>query len=138
MATITKGSITNRTTKAKLTFQNNPTVLQQGRTVKFNDLQTPIGNYPVVQYSGGQSTSFTLEVFVADLHTTTYINTAKSFFDRAMPAISRSVFTPPILLVSFGFFVRNCYLEDYQMNVTEFHTSLRPKHATFTLKLKVV
>lgn len=138
--TKTKCYFINNSTNKKLTCQFNPTTVPYEREVSFNDVSSPCMSYPLIQYSGGRSREFTVEVFMYDKPYSGKIDAARKFFEDLMPPeYNKSGFKkPPTVTFAYGYFVKVCVLTKLGVNDELLNENGKPVITRFTLSLKQV
>lgn len=63
---VKKGYIKDNDTGTVMSFLFNPETHQEGRTVNYSEMSVPGGNYPYLQYTGGNSTEFSVSLYLWD------------------------------------------------------------------------
>lgn len=130
--------------KAKLgglEFLYNPTSFHDSHTVTYNDLKTAGISYPIMTYGGGERRNITFEVYLNDKVkpgiTKKFIEHLQSYLPPARKEGYQFVSPKPITF-AFGWFVKDCYLTNLEIDYTAFSPDLQPIEATVQITLAVI
>ena len=136
----TRSYIINTETGEKMMFQFNPTNLPYSRSVRYTDITSPGMSYPLTQYAGGDARSFSVELFYFDKPYSGKINNARLFLESLMPPEynDSDYVKPPVITFAWGYFVKNCVLQQLQVDDQELNSDGNPVHTKFTLTLRQV
>lgn len=135
----TKGYIKNLTTGKVMSFQYNPESFEYSRGATYAEIIAPGMSYPDTQYVHGNARTFPIELFVFDKPSTGVVNSYKSFFEEFLPPESNIEYNkPPMMLFTYGDFIRKCVLEDLTIKMEEYDRWGRPTNARFSLSLRQV
>lgn len=139
---VKKAYIQNKWTGQILTFQYNPPEFEDSHMVNYAPLTSPGMSYPMFQYVGGEVRRVTFELFLdaREDPTRSLVKKHIAFLHDFIPrANSGKAFTPPAIMVfAFGWFVKNCLLEDMKIRYEMFDEELNPIRATVQLTLAVI
>lgn len=132
--------IINNDTGEKLMFQFNPTSVPYGRSAQYTDINSPGMSYPLTQYAGGDSRSFSVELFYFDKPSSGKIERARRFIEELLPPEynTEDFVKPPTFIFAFGYFVKTCVLQKFDVNDEELDENGNPTITRFTLTLKQV
>jgi hypothetical protein len=136
----TKGWIKNNVTGKKKSFQFNPTEFQYSRGVTYTDISAPGMCYPDTQFVKGNARSFPIELFLYDKPCTGFIEEFMLFIGAFLTpeANVQNYSKPPSMTFCFGYFIRQCVLENLDIRVEEFDEDGEAVQARFTLQLRQV
>lgn len=137
---VNRGFIYNMETKVKTEFQYNPETLQYSRGVSYNDISAPGIPYPLTQFGQGNIRSFNVELFFYDKPYTQLINQKMIEIGKFLTPETnvKGYKRPPIMMFVFGYFIRQCVLENLDILIEEFDYDGNPTMARFTLQLRQV
>lgn len=140
MSHVTKGWIKNNSTGKKMSFQYNPTTLGYSRGVTYTDISAPGMPYPNTQFVKGNVRSFPVTLFFYDNPNTGVIKRYMSFLGGFLtPETNVAGYTkPPEMTFCYGYFIRRCVLEDFNISIERMDEDGEPIQATFTLQLRQV
>ena len=140
MSHVTKGWIKNNTTGKKMSFQYNPTNFSYSRGVTYTDISAPGMAYPNTQFVKGNVRSFPITLFFYDNPNTGVIKKYMNFIGGFLtPETNSSKYTkPPEMTFCYGYFIRRCVLEDFNITIDRIDEDGEPIQATFTLQLRQV
>lgn len=135
-----KGYIKNLDTGVVMKFQYNPETFGYSRGATYSEIVAPGMPYPTIQFVHGNSRSFPIELFLFDKPSTGVIDKQKTFFEGLLPSEnSNSTYAkPPIALFAYGNFIKECVLEDFNVNIEEYDSWGNPTMARFNLTLRQV
>ena len=138
----THGFIQAEDTGKLVYFQINPEKLQYSRGINYVDNSSPGMSYPKVQFVGGKSREFQVELFMYDrqLEPCGIIKDFMSWLGEFLtPEVNLDWYTKPrTMLFCYGYFIRKCVLTDLDIEITDMDEAGTPTMATFTLTLKQV
>jgi hypothetical protein len=137
---IKKGWIKNNKTKVLRNFPFNPTSLAHSRGATYVEFSSPGLSYPIIQYTGGGSRKFPVEIFIYDKPYTKMYETWRKFLYEFLPPENNNLgySRPPTMLFCLGNFVKTCVLEELQESEEEFTEKGDVMVGTFTLTLRQV
>lgn len=140
MSYVTKGWIKNNSTGKKMSFQYNPTSLNYSRGVTYTDISAPGMPYPNTQFVKGNARSFSVELFLYDNPCTGVIDKYMRFLGGFLtPETNVSGYSkPPEMTFCYGYFIRRCVLEDFNINIERMDNDGKAIQAIFTLQLRQV
>ena len=138
---LTKGFIKNNTTKITKDFMYNPTEIKYSRSATYVDISAPGSPYPQVAFVKGNSTTIPVTLFLADkAGANNSILPFIAFMEEFLPKENSSALfeKPTIATVSMGHLIRNCVVENLDINILDYTNRGIPTRAELTLSLKVV
>lgn len=133
-----KGSIMDCVTGEKRGFLFNPPDISYSRSATYAEIKSPGLSNPLVQYVGGNSTSFSFPLYFYDKPYSGLIPNWEKFLKNFLPPIyNKAGFKKPNwLLIGMGPFIHECVVESIDYNYTEFNKILYPTVGTITLNLR--
>jgi hypothetical protein len=136
----TKGWIKNNDTGKKKSFQFNPSGLQYSRGATYVDVIAPGMAYPDTQFVKGNARSFPIELFLFDKSSSGLIEEYRNFIGAFLPPETnvKNYSRPPSMTFCFGYFIRQCVLEDLSIYDEDFDEDGESVQARFILQLRQV
>lgn len=132
---ITKGSFGGRK------FLYNPASFQDTTTINYSEVQTCGMSYPVPVYSGGALRTITFDLYLNDQVENGITRSFISHLRNFLPPERKRGYqfkAPKKTVFSFGWFVKEVYIQTMDINYTAFSPELKPIKATVTLTLIIV
>lgn len=134
----------HKVTKAKLggkSFLYNPSSFHDSISVTYNDLKTAGISYPIMVYGGGERRQITFEIYLNDKVeegiTKSFISHLHSFLPPARKKGYQFV-SPKQIQFAFGWFVKDCYLTNMEIDYLAFSPSLQPIEASVQITLAII
>lgn len=136
----TKGWIKNNETGEKKSFQFNPTTLSYAREASYSEISAPGMAYPDVQFTKGNSRSFSVTLFFYDNPDTGVIKNYIKFLEGFLTPEYNEIgyIKPPEMTFCFGYFIRKCVLESLDISIDMLNDEGEPTQAVITLSLRQV
>lgn len=132
---ISKGTLGGRK------FLYNPTNFTDNIAVTYNTVKTCGMSYPAFVYGGGEPRSITFTIYLNDQVepgvTKSFISHLHSFIPPARKKGYQFVSPKPIIF-SFGWFVKECHLQNMDINYLAFSPQLQPTEAEVTVTLLII
>lgn len=137
---VNRGYIKNNVTGVITNFQYNPEMLQYSRGVTYNEIISPGIQYPLQQYGYGNTRSFSVTLFFYDKPYTGLIIDKMKEIGRFLPpeTNTKGYTRPPSMTFVFGYFIRQCVLEDLDITIDEMDEQGNPTMAHFAMTLRQV
>lgn len=135
-----KGIMKNLDTGKSMKFQYNPENFEYSRGATYSEIVAPGMSYPLTQYVHGNARSFPIELFFFDKPSKGVITKYRKFIEGFLPPEydNAKYKTPPIMLFTYGYFIKKCVLEDLAIKIEEYDEWGNPTIARFTLTLRQV
>ncbi len=123
--------------QGRLVFEYNPPEFSVQRSVNYVTHSAPGVEYPRTQFVSGDVETFPLDLFLANENS---IEQDILFIESMAPPRANTVLfsPPPIMLFSYGTFVRRVVLVSYNITRNWFDKSLNPLRAEVRLDFRVV
>lgn len=132
---ITKGTLGGRS------FLYNPTTFQDMTSVTYNSVKTCGMSYPVPVYGGAEMRTVTFTLYLDDQVeagvTKSFISHLRSFLPPER-AVGYQFVTSKKIRFSYGWFVKDCYLQDLSINYTSVSNTLQPISAEVEVTLIII
>ncbi len=137
---VTRGYMKNNQTGVVTDFQYNPESFKYSRGATYGDIVAPGISYPITQFCNGNIRSFSVELFFCDDPCTGLIRQKMTEIGKFLPPEKniRDYVRPPTMTFVFGYFIRECVLEDLDISIEAFDINLEPTMARFTMQLRQV
>ena len=132
-----KGMIKNVDTGEIQEFQYNPPEYEQGKEVKFNQIESPGSSTPKFEYVGGGAETIRFRVFLFD-HSAEKTEEFLDFIDEFTPQKHSQFDPPPQVLLSYGNITGKFIITGISKHVRRLNENLRPVEATVDLQFKEV
>ena len=122
-------------------FLYNPTSFTDTTAITYNEVKTCGMSYPAFVYGGGTARTITFDIYLTDQVekgiTRSFISHMRTF----LPPEKKKGYqfkAPKTVVFSFGWFVKECHLQNMDVNYTAFSPELQPIEATVTVTLLII
>lgn len=132
---ITKGKIGGKS------FLYNPSSFNDSISVTYNDLKTAGISYPIHVYGGGERRNITFDIYLNDKVEPGITRSFMSHLHSFKPPERKKGYqfhSPKICTFAFGWFVKDCYLTNMEIQYSAFSPELQPIEATVTVTLSII
>lgn len=132
---ITKGTLGGRP------FLYNPSSFQDSIAVTYNEVKTCGMSYPVPVYGGGEMRTINFDIYLNDKVEPGVTRKFISHLHGYLPPSRKKGYqfkAPPVLIFSFGWFVKDCRLQSMNIDYTAFSPDLQPIEATVNVTLLLI
>lgn len=133
----------SKITKAKLggrSFLYNPSSFQDNTSITYNEIKVPGMTYPIFGYGGGNSRTITFDIYLNDKVeagiTQSFISHLRNFIPPERK-VGYQFKAPKMISFAFGWYVKDCWLKDININYSAFSPQLDPIEATVTVTLLI-
>jgi hypothetical protein len=137
-----KGLIKNNVTGEIMKFQFNPTTLDYSRGVTYSEIIAPGQQYPITQFVAGKGRVFPVKLYLYDRlpHNSGYIVDFMKFIGQFLTPETNTIdyVKPPDMTFIYGYFIRKCVLDSFDIKILDMDTDGQPLEAEFTLNLRQV
>lgn len=132
---ITKGTLGGRK------FLYNPSGFQDTLSVTYNEVRTCGMSYPVPVYGGGDQRVINFDIYLNDKVEAGVTQKFISHLHSYIPPARKKGYqfkAPKRIVFSFGWFVKECYLQNMDITYSSFSPDLRPIEATVNVTLLII
>jgi hypothetical protein len=124
-------------------FQYNPAEFDDVFGVDYTELKGAGMSYPIDVYSGGKGrrVSFTIQLDGVEKPGSVrkMVNELNTYVPKALARGEYQFFAPPPIIFTFGWFVKECYLEEARVKYTMFTPDLMtPLRADVQVTLRLI
>lgn len=134
----TRAFIRNLETGNSYFLPFNPSGFSDNHPIIYNSRSAPGSPAPKTQFVSGASKTFDIELFLYDKKGRE-VKKVIAFLNDFIPIVAYGFFRkPPLMLFSFGWYVKTCVMENLSVTYEQFDNNLNPTLATAKLTLKVV
>ena len=116
-------------------FQFNPESFAYSRSADWSETIAPGMSYPVIQWSGGTSRSFSIDLFMWDKPHEGIIERARDFILDLLPPEGNDLnfLRPPVFTFVYGDFIKDCVLQVFNITIEEYDTAGNITQAVLSL-----
>jgi hypothetical protein len=138
LGTSKKGFIKNLETGEVKEFQFNPEFFNYGRSVSYNETSSPSSPYPLISYGNGNSSSFSVPLFLYDPKASGLIEAFIAFVDSLLPQVDTGGFVernpkPKVVLFCYGRFIKKCVIQSMDYTHEMYTKNIIPIRTTINL-----
>ena len=132
---VTKGTLGGKP------FLYNPASFQDSISVNYNEVQTCGMSYPALVYGGGAQRSINFDIYLNDKVEPGITRSFISHLHSYIPPAKKTGYqfkAPKKIVFSFGWFVKECYVQSMEIDYSAFSPQLQPIEATVNITLLLV
>ena len=140
MQLVSRNKITKGTLGGK-PFLYNPSSFSDSISVNYNEVQTCGMSYPVPVYGGGALRTINFDIYLNDKVEPGITRSFISHLHNFIPPASKKGYqfkAPKNIIFSFGWFVKECKLQNMEINYTSYTPDLKPIEATVNITLIII